>query len=455
MPEYQVAIPDVARDLVCPVLIKKTYNSTIEHDSTCILSPMDENPYYTAAVDYFEETTDDFGAGDETCDSIASVSVSAISVAERSTNTPQRSTRKKSKGLLTSTTKSEAKWIELELERYPKVSAVIDEEDSLDNRDTDKVVSMRPNKTALGSSLQLDMAGTGAGALTKEHIMVLNGKAVVVNSLANIIMTPEQAEKAIRAKNKMLRARDSQKDVCACKGNCGAHLALPKQRYLEYMMSTDELGEVVFTPYIGVGVACKHIRMPPMKVFIVGSKADNGSKRLRKTERNKRDITSRRSESRLNSAYLPHRPSTSQRPSHAKLDSSQSTPTLQPKECSENESRKPANRMDKIVPLVPSVLTTSGLKREIPPMPSTLAYTYNQSSEWSDIEEDRVHKHSTTKTDSSMEVEQSESRKFQKPILMSNESLGKHNHQSNIKTVEYDEKVSTSISVSDWDDVSE
>lgn len=340
-----------------------------------------------------EETTDDFGAGD--CDSNASVPMSINSMTKRSIHSHQRSMHKRSNGLLTSTIKSEAKWIELELERYPKVAPVLDEEDSLDNRDTDKVVSMRSNKTTTRNSLEPNMAGTGAGALSKDHILALNGKVVIVNSLANIIMTPEQAEKAIKAKTKLLKSRDSQKDCYACNGSCSTHLSLPYQRYLEYMMSTDDLGEVVFTPYLGVGVPHKHLQMPPLRVFVVGSKAGS-SKRSGKAVRNRKDASSKRSESRLNSASsLSHSLSqidASEKPLNAR-SITQSPSKLQMRELNETESR-PTGTIDKVMFLAPSLLTASNKKHELLHMSSTVAYARDKSSEWSDPEEDMVkHRH--------------------------------------------------------------
>lgn len=363
-----------------------------------------------------EETTDDFGAGDEVYDSNASVSVSTTSTAKRSTTSSRYNARRKNKGLLTTTTKSEAIWIELELERYPRVSAPLDEEDSLDNRDTDKVVSMKPNKTVSGSSLESDMAGTGAGALSKDHILALSGKAVVVSSLANIILTPEQAMKAMKAKNKMLKLRNSQKDVCICKGNCGAHFSLPRQRYLEYMMSTDELGEVVFTPYLGVGVAHKHIRMPPLKVFIVGSKAGNSKTRPGKT-------------------------TTSRRTSDAKFVPTQLKTKLSIKDS--NEEYNQISRMDKIVPLVPSVLTAPNGKRNLSPAP--LPYTHNRSPEWSDLEGDKDR-------DKVCNKQAEHSGKYSESVEKPSTSTSKRSSHFDRRATDCNDK--TPVSVSDWDDLS-
>ncbi|EFO61916.1 Hypothetical protein GLP15_4161 [Giardia lamblia P15] len=389
-----------------------------------------------------EETTDDFGAGDEVYDSITSVSVSTTSTARKSTTGSRYNVLKRSKGLLTTTTKSEAIWIELELERYPKMSTPFDEEDSLDNRDTDKVVSMKPNKTISGSSLESDMAGTGAGALSKDHILALSGKAVVVSSLANIILTPEQAEKAMKAKNKMLKLRNSQRDVCICEGNCGAHFSLPKQRYLEYMMSTDELGEVVFTPYLGVGVAHKHIQMPPLKVFIVGSKANGNKMRPERTNKRRTGTSSKRSESSLDSVGLLSQSTMSQRASNAKCNPAQLESRLSIKDLNEQEGRL-ISRMDKIVPLAPVVLTTPNKKRNLPLAP--LPYTHNRSPEWSDLEEDKDNDKVCNN-----QVERSE--KYNGSIDKLNVSSGKCSGYFDIRAIECNDK--TSISVSDWDDLS-
>lgn len=464
--KFQPTNKNNTENLFCSSLSKEACSSTIKQKSLDNLLSVNKDSH-CMKDSFFDETTDDFGAGDETCDSTASVSASTVSTIKKSIDNRRRNTHKKNKELLTSTSKSEAKWIELELEKYPRTSTVLDEEDSLDNRDTDKVVSMKPNKSSLSNSLQPDMAGTGAGALSKEHILVLTGKVVAINTLANIIMSPEQAEKTIKAKNKMLKARDSQMDTCVCKGNCGAHLSLPKERYLEYMMSTDELGEVVFTPYVGVGVTCKHIQMPPTKIFVVGSKADgNNGKKHKKTEKSKSVITPKRSEnyersrSHMNPEYVLDRTGTSQTPSHVKIDFQRSTHTPQSKGCNEKRDVLPISRMDKITPIALPVLTASNFNCDglsISASSSSLTSVCTKNSEWSDQKENKVHKHSTTKknnSNNSIEIKQLESKSNKRSTLTPNKSLDKRNNQSSVRTVECESETSISTAVSDWDDIS-